>query len=346
MSNWFWLSRVGLLGLLGTAGVIVLSFPFSPKLSKGNSDPQQVIAITPEEMEPFKITVPPPPSLPPTNQKRQEKKSGNEIKVTSQTSGKNKTEISTKAKLKSNKTIPNSKKLASDAKFPVRPFNLRKSLTNVSPLFASPVSLGMLAIGVAEGNYRVYIKKGILYVEQTANYFGHTDPGNLSWGEVVTNYGPCSDQGRSGGDIAIAEKLCLQRALSALPTQLVDLHAAGIDPNLDIEALLNTADLYNQASPIHSRKLPQALAMARQGGLSGIEAVAWARTASFYLNSNRELDLEEGENKASGLIGICAREKLSITEWQCVHRDQLRRAKAISAVLNKYIQIAQLEEKA
>lgn len=343
MFNWFWLSRVGLLGLLGTSGVILLLFPFSSKLSKGNSDPQQVIAITPEEIKPFKITTPPPPSLPQTNQNSQDKKSVDEIKVTSKTSGNSKTEAPSKANLKAPKTIPKSKEIEGNSKFPVRSFNLRKSLTNVSPLFASPVSLGMLSIGVAEGNYRVYIKKGILYVEQTANYFGHTDPGNLSWGEVVTNYGPCSDQGRSGGDIALAEKLCLQRALSALPTQLVDLHTAGIDPNLDIEGLLNTADLYNQASPIHSRKLPQALAMARQGGLSGVEAVAWARTASFYLNSNRELDLEQGENKASGLIGICARENLRITEWQCVHRDQLRRAKAISDVLNKYIQIAQLE---
>ncbi|NER29998.1 MAG: hypothetical protein F6J89_20855 [Symploca sp. SIO1C4] len=346
MSNWFWLSKVGLFGLLGTAGAVILLFPFSSKLNKGNSDPQQVIAITPENLEPFQIPVPPPPSLPQTNQKRQDKKSENEIKATNQKSLKSKIDVSSKANLKGKQTIPSSNKLASDAKFPVRPFNLRKSLTNVSPLFATPVSLGMLAIGVAEGNYRVYIKQGILYVEQTANYFGHTDPGNLSWGEVVTNYGPCSDQGRSGGDIAIAEKLCLQRAVSALPTHLVDLHTAGIDPNLDVEALLNTADLYNQASPIHSRRLPQALAIARQGGLSGVEAVAWARTASFYLNSNRELDLEQGENKASGLIGICARENLSITEWQCVHRDQLRRAKAISDVLKKYIQIAQLEERA
>lgn len=223
-----------------------------------------------------------------------------------------------------------------------RPFDLKQSLTNYTPLFATPTSLGMVAIGVAEGNYRLLIQDGTLYVQQTPFYFGHTDPGNLSWGDVVTNYGPCSDQGRSGGNIALAEKLCLQRAQSRLPTHLTDLHGAGVDPNLDLEALLNTADLYNQASPIHSRHFPKALVMARQGGLRGVEALAWARTASFYLNLNEEMDLQTGSNKATGLLGICARENRPITEWDCVYKDQLRRVKAIDAVLEKYRQISPL----
>jgi hypothetical protein len=199
----------------------------------------------------------------------------------------------------------------------------------------------MVAIGVAEGNYQLIFKDSILYVQQTPNYFGHTDPGNLSWGEMVSNYGPCSDQGRSGGNIGLAEQMCLQRSLSQLPTNLADLNAAGINPNLNLEAVLNTADLYNQASPIHSRHFPKALAIAQRGGLRGVEAFAWARTASFYLNLNNELDIEQGLNQASGLIGICARENRPITEWQCVYNDQLRRVKAIASVLEKYRQKAQ-----
>ncbi|MEC4852475.1 MAG: hypothetical protein SAJ12_15935, partial [Jaaginema sp. PMC 1079.18] len=151
-------------------------------------------------------------------------------------------------------------------------------------LFESPLAIGMLAIGVAEGNYRVYRDKGTLYVEQMPAYFGHTDPGNLSWGDRVTNYGPCSDQGRSGGNLQAAEQFCLDRARRRLPTNLGDLKAAGIDPNGDLEAILNAADLYNQASPVHSRRFPQALAIARSGGKTGIDAIAWARTAAFYLN--------------------------------------------------------------
>ncbi|MCP2728858.1 hypothetical protein [Limnofasciculus baicalensis] len=221
------------------------------------------------------------------------------------------------------------------------PFNLQQSLSFYSSLFSTPTSLGMVAIGVAEGNYRLVVSNGTLYVQSTPLYFGHTDPGNLSWGEVVTNYGPCSDQGRSKGNIASAEQWCLQRAIAQLPTQLMDLNAAGIDPNTDLEAVLNTADLYNQASPIHSRYFPQALVMAKRGGMTGIEALAWARTESFYLNTNGQMDLQNGQNKATGLIGICARENRPVTEWECVYGDQLRRVKAIDSVLDKYRKIYQ-----
>ncbi|HEY9665870.1 MAG TPA: hypothetical protein V6C91_03650 [Coleofasciculaceae cyanobacterium] len=228
-----------------------------------------------------------------------------------------------------------------DTKVLSRPFNLKQTLTNYSPLFATPTSLGMVAIGVAEGNYRLIVKNGTLYVQQTPTYYGHTDPGNLSWGDVVTNYGPCSDQGRSRGNIAVAEQLCLERARYALPTQLVDLNTAGINPDYELEALLNAADLYNQAKPIHSRHFPKALAIARRGGLSGVEAIAWARTASFYLNVNNELDVERGSNQATGLLGICVRENRPTTEWQCVYDDQMRRVKAISKTLEKYRLLAQ-----
>ncbi|MDY7013316.1 MAG: M23 family metallopeptidase, partial [Cyanobacteriota bacterium] len=208
-------------------------------------------------------------------------------------------------------------------------------LVRPAELFATPVSLGMLAIGQAEGNYRVFREEGTLYVEQTALYFGHTDPGNFA-----TNYGPCSDQGRSGGNIALAEQICLERSRRQLPVNIADLKAVGIDPARDPEALINAADLYNQASEIHSRRFPQALAIARQGGLKGIEAIAWARTASFYLNDAGELDLERGTNHAGGLLGICARENRPVTEWECVHHDQMRRTRAIASTIEQYFQIS------
>ena len=239
---------------------------------------------------------------------------------------------STGSDTKSNHSKLTARKTAVQA----RPFNLQQSLKFFSPLFATPTSLGMVAIGVAEGNYQLVVKNGTLFVQQTPLYFGHTDPGNLSWGQTVTNYGPCSDQGRSGGNIALAEQQCLARSRDALPTQLVDLTTAGINPDQDLEALLNAADLYNQASPIHSRYFPQALMIARRGGLTGIDAIAWARTASFYLNANNQLDLQQGRNQATGLIGICARENRPVTEWQCVYGDQMRRVKAIYSVLEKY----------
>jgi len=218
-------------------------------------------------------------------------------------------------------------------------FSFHQSIIRHQRLFESPTSLGMLAIGAAEGNYRVFAEGNKLFVQQTPLYFGHTDPGNLSWGQRVTNYGPCSDQGRSGGNIALAEQICSQRALERLPTNIADLHAAGIHPDYDLEALLNTADLYNQATPIHSRRFPEALAIARRGGLQGLEAIAWARTASFYLNDRGELDLQTGRNRASGLLGICAREGRPVTEWECVYHDQMRRTQEIATVLDLYAQV-------
>ncbi|MGB0564013.1 MAG: hypothetical protein ACPGVO_19765 [Spirulinaceae cyanobacterium] len=114
---------------------------------------------------------------------------------------------------------------------------------------------------------------------------------------------------------------------------------AGINPDTDLEAVINTADLYNQASPVHSRLFPQALKMAYDGGLQGVEAMAWARTASFYVNGNNQLDIQNGRNVASGLLGICAREGRAVTEWECVYGDQLRRARAVASVLDQYFQV-------
>ncbi len=305
MSNWVWLSRVTLFGLAGTAALATFFFAILnlPGTRNSEADRLRATAVTPEEIQAVKLPIQPLP--PPINRNQRSQQFGGAMTVRS------------------------------------RPFDLKQTLITYSPLFATPTSLGMVAIGVAEGNYRLVVQDGTLYVQQTPTYFGHTDPGNLSWGERVTNYGPCSDQGRSRGNIALAEQFCLERALSRLPTHLVDLNAAGIDLNQDVEAVLNTADLYNQASPINSRYFPKALAIARRGGLTGIEALAWARTASFYLNSNDEMDVENGTNQATGLLGICIREGRPITEWQCVYDDQMRRVQAIATVVEKYRRLAQ-----
>ena len=314
MSIWVWLSRVTLFGLVGTTAIATLLFSTLRKQNDA-SDRIQAATISPEEIQALNFSAPSTPASP--------------------------TPASPTPVPPIIQRQPRSVKIEREAKLMARPFNLQQSLATYSRLFTAPTSLGMVAIGVAEGNYRLVVKNGTLYVQQTPTYFGHTDPGNLSWGDVVTNYGPCSDQGRSRGDIALAEQLCLERARDRLPTQLVDLNAAGIHPDEDIEALLNIADLYNQASPIHSRHFPKALAIARRGGLRGIESIAWARTASFYLNSNNELDVENGSNQASGLLGICVRENRPTTEWQCVYDDQMRRVKAISDVVEKYRRLAQ-----
>ncbi|MFP4297055.1 MAG: peptidoglycan DD-metalloendopeptidase family protein [Spirulinaceae cyanobacterium] len=315
MPDWGWLSRGAILGILGTATITTL-VSFNQNLPEAQtpliettSSPQNRPSESTSRRKVVPMTVPVRYSPP---------EPGSLPDAPSSDSA-------------STKTPPQAK-----AQRPPKPL---EPLIPHERLFETPLAIGMLAIGAAEGNYRVYREQGTLYVEQLPAYFGHTDPGNLSWGDRVTNYGPCSDQGRSRGNLRAAEEFCLNRAKQRLPTNLADLEAAGVDPNGNLEAILNVADLYNQASPIHSRRFPQALAIARLGGKTGIEAIAWARTASFYLNQNDELDLENGTNRATGLLGICRRENRAVTEWECVYQDQLRRVQAIAHIIEQYFQI-------
>jgi murein DD-endopeptidase MepM/ murein hydrolase activator NlpD len=315
MPDWGWLSRGAILGVLGTATITTMvSFnqnlpEAQTSLTEATSSPQNRSSESNLRQKVVPTTIPVRYAPPKEGSLPNEPSSDSTATATS----------------------PQEK-----AQRPPKPL---EPLIPHDRLFETPVAIGMLAIGAAEGNYRVYREQGTLYVEQLPAYFGHVDPGNLSWGDRVTNYGPCSDQGRSRGNLRAAEEFCLNRAKQRLPTNLADLEAAGVDPNGNLEAILNVADLYNQASPIHSRRFPQALAIARLGGKTGIEAIAWARTASFYLNPNDELDLENGTNRATGLLGICRRENRAVTEWECVYQDQLRRVQAIAHTIEQYFQI-------
>lgn len=196
--------------------------------------------------------------------------------------------------------------------------------------FATPNSVGSVAIGMAEGNYGLAINGQQVIVKTNPIYKGHRDPGN-----GVINYGFCSDQGRSGGDLQRADQGCLNRIRGKIPEAIADLKAAGIDPATDPEALVNTLDLHNQASPIHSRWFPKALARARAEGRQGVEAIAQSRTASFYQNG----DPTTGRNMAGGLLGICRRENRGVSDFACVYGDQLRRARAINKAIAVFNQV-------
>jgi murein DD-endopeptidase MepM/ murein hydrolase activator NlpD len=318
MPEWGWLSRGAFLGVVGTAALTALFSLERPKATPKVSPSSKIpLAPTLPLIQPKRTAVPIPAILASYSQPQEPKKANSSPDRASGAA----LAAPTTAKPQQQQQQP--------------PARAAGQMIPPTELFATPVSLGMLAVGAAEGNYRVFREQGTLYVEQTPLYFGHTDPGNFA-----TNYGPCSDQGRSGGNIALAEQMCLERSRRQLPTNIADLMAAGFDANREVEALINTADLYNQASEIHSRRFPEALAIARQGGLTGVEAIAWARTASFYLNSYGELDLETGANRATGLLGICARENRPVTEWECVYHDQMRRTRAIAEAIEQYFQIS------
>ncbi|MEM8642076.1 MAG: M23 family metallopeptidase [Cyanobacteria bacterium P01_G01_bin.54] len=179
-------------------------------------------------------------------------------------------------------------------------------------LFASVEALGVRAIGHAEGNLTVAGK-------QTQLYWGHTDPGNFR-----RNQGWCSDQGRGGGDVQLADRKCLERVQQRLDLIIEDLRAAGLEPDQELLAFVNMVDLYNQASPWVSRQFPSQYAQAQKAGKTGETAIVWARVEAFRRN---------GRIDASGLIGICRRERRPVSDWDCVAQDQRRRARAIERVL-------------
>ncbi|MEM8641735.1 MAG: hypothetical protein AAGG51_23400 [Cyanobacteria bacterium P01_G01_bin.54] len=178
-------------------------------------------------------------------------------------------------------------------------------------LFAQLDSLGVMAIGHAEGNLTVA-------GEPTGNYWGHSDPGNFR-----RNQGWCSDQGRGGGNVERANQKCLERVQQRLELIKTDLKAAGLEPDKHPLALINAVDLYNQASPWVSRQFPQAYQRAQAQGHRDEAAMVWARVEAFR---------RRGKIDASGLIGICRREGRRVSDWDCVAADQRRRVRAIERV--------------
>ncbi|MGB0564232.1 MAG: hypothetical protein ACPGVO_20890 [Spirulinaceae cyanobacterium] len=191
---------------------------------------------------------------------------------------------------------------------------LTNELTPLPPpqgLFDSLDSIGVVAIGHAEGNLTVT-------GEPKGGYWGHADPGNFR-----RNQGWCSDQGRGGGDVDLANQKCLERVQERLALIESDLQAAQLDPQTEPLVMLNIVDLYNQASPWVSRQFPKAYQAAQAQGMTGEQAMVWARVEAFR---------RRGKIDASGLIGICRREGRGVSDWDCVAADQRRRVRAIERV--------------
>lgn len=167
-------------------------------------------------------------------------------------------------------------------------------------------SLVARTVGSAEGTRTV---EG----HRTPAYYGHVDPGNGVW-----NLGSFSYQhGAKSPDEADARQLKRLKRQAALLEQQAT--ARGLV--LTLEETLNGIDLANQA--------PQAaldrggyidwLVEARQMGMTGQEAVLWARTRSF-------LDPDTKQWNAPGLGNTV----------HGISRDQDRRMRAIARALAAY----------
>lgn len=235
------------------------------------------------------------------------------------------------ASTKKTKTTPvTSKAPAPLVGKPVKPSVGRSQ--KASTLFASMSSLGVLAIGAAEGNLT---EDG----QKTSRYDGHPDPANQK-----PNRGFCSDQGRSAGkSIEEADQGCLKRMQSRVGLQINLFRQNGLDPDQHLYAITNSLDLWNQASPRVSDNYPKAYAQILRQGKSPFEAAKLARIEAFRRN---------GQLDASGLFGICADPRNSSYQsvlsglqpyseaWKaaCIGKDQNRRADAIAQVFKRRLE--------
>jgi hypothetical protein len=150
---------------------------------------------------------------------------------------------------------------------------------------------------------------------KTRAYYGHSDPGNGVW-----NLGSFSYQhGAKSPEAADEKQLRRLERQAEVIRQKADAHRL----NLSLEEELNAIDLANQA-PLAALDTPgyiEWLKKARDRGLTGSEAVLWARTQSYW-NPRRN------RWEAPGLGN---------TEDNISH-DQHRRLTAIARALDVYRQ--------
>lgn len=146
---------------------------------------------------------------------------------------------------------------------------------------------------------------------RTPAYYGHTDPGNGVW-----NLGSFSYQHGAASPEAADERQ-LQRLQRQTQTLLERAAAFGLE--LTLEEKLNGIDLANQApeAALSRGGYIDWLAEAHQLGMSGQEAIAWARTRSF-------LDPDTQQWNAPGLGNTV----------HGIARDQERRMRAIARALS------------
>jgi len=176
-------------------------------------------------------------------------------------------------------------------------------------LFAGDTdSLVARAVGSAEGTRTPEGKR-------TAAYNGHTDPGNRAW-----NLGTFSYQ-HGAASPEEADRLQLQRLQRQ--SQVLKRRAQAHNLTLTLDETLNGIDLANQSplAAIGRVGYIERLAEARSQGLSGHEAIVWARTHS-YINP------DTNRWNAPGLGNT----------YPSIRRDQDRRARAVASALAAYRQ--------
>ncbi|MBD0336168.1 MAG: hypothetical protein ICV62_11820 [Cyanobacteria bacterium Co-bin13] len=149
--------------------------------------------------------------------------------------------------------------------------------------------------------------------QRTSAYFGHVDPGNGVWNLGTFSY----QHGANTPEEADVRQLQRLQAQTAVIQQKALDH--GLE--LSLQETLNGIDLANQAplAALGRGSYVDWLAQARKMGMSGDEAIVWARTRAF-------LDPDTQRWNAPGLGN----------NVYSISRDQERRMLAIARALDNY----------
>jgi hypothetical protein len=180
---------------------------------------------------------------------------------------------------------------------------------NADPLFAGGAdSIVARTVGHAEGTRTAA-------GEKTDAYYGHVDPGNAHWNLGSFSYQHC--------DQTCTPEIADDRQLARLKRQaeVLQQRAEANQLTLTLEEALNGIDLANQAplAALDTGGYIDWLKAARQKGLTGSDAVLWARTWSFLNPRTQTWD-------APGLGN----------QYESISHDQDRRLSAIARALSNY----------
>ncbi|NJO11557.1 MAG: hypothetical protein HC873_20105 [Leptolyngbyaceae cyanobacterium SL_1_1] len=186
--------------------------------------------------------------------------------------------------------------------------------TSDSQLFQGGTdSLVARAVGSAEGTRT---PEGL----RTSAFYGHVDPGNGVWNLGTFSY----QHGAQSPEEADDKQLQRLQAQS----EVIQQKATGYSIELTLAEKLNALDLANQSprAALSRGGYMDWLAEARKLGMSGSDAILWARTRSF-------LDPDTQRWNAPGLGNNVS----------SISRDQERRMRAIARAVEVYEQAAPAE---
>ncbi|MGJ3248200.1 MAG: hypothetical protein ACFE0I_19210 [Elainellaceae cyanobacterium] len=187
-------------------------------------------------------------------------------------------------------SIPSASSLSASMRLP----------SEIEDLFHGGInSLVARAVGSAEGTRTAAGDK-------TPAYTGHVDPGNGAWNMGTFSY----QHGATSPEDADERQLNRLRAQAQLLDQKAKL--AGI--TLDLEARLNGIDLANQSpeAALSSGGYIDRLKQAYTMGLSGSEAILWARTRSYLDPDTQRWNAPGLGNTIDGITADQERRQLAI----------------------------------